>query len=52
MSLFQSPFQNISPLHVRLESSGSMIPLSSATREDMILKVEQGDLRVDASSLL
>ena len=41
ISLFQSSFQNLSPLHVRVESSGRIIPFSSAIREEIILNVEQ-----------
>mgnify|MGYP006990144378 CR=1 FL=1 len=45
-------FQNISPLHARTESAASRMPFSSARRDEMILKVEQGDLLVVASSSL
>ncbi len=37
------------PLHVRVESSGRIIPFSNAIREEIILNVEHGELLVSAS---
>ena len=52
ISLFQSSFQNTSPLHILVGSSGSRMPCSSAVRDDIILNVEQGDRLATASSSL
>ena len=50
MSRFQSAFQKVSPLHARVESCGSIPPVSRPIREERILKVEQGERRVCARS--
>src|SRR5699024_3181274 len=50
ISLFQSSFQKISPLHVLVEFSGSIIPFSKAISEEIILNVEHGGLLVSARS--
>lgn len=41
-----------SPVHVCIELSGSMIPVSKAISEEMILNVEHGELCVWTSSWL